>query len=102
MLDFGWFEIRSDIFVLTICVVSLLLQTLLCFKVRRTWPRLIPAGLFFCLAAGFTLAAHFMDGWDRFGMFILALCAALPLAACGLGWGIWWLIRRRKLDTDKK
>ena len=53
MLDFGLFDIRTDIFVLIVSVVFLLIQLLLCFKVKPIWIRLLPLLLFFVLTVGF-------------------------------------------------
>ena len=102
MLDFWLFEIRTDIFVLTVSVVILLIQFLICFKVKQIWIRLLPLLLFLSLTVGFAAASFFLEDWDRFGMAVLALFSAFPLAACGVGFGIWRIVSRRKRDKDTK
>mgnify|MGYP006923322861 CR=1 FL=1 len=102
MLDFGLFEIRTDIFVLIVSVVFLLIQLLLCFKVKQMWIRLLPLLLFFVLTVGFAVTSLFLEDWDRFGVAVLALFSAFPLVACGVGFGVWWIVSRRKRNQHNK
>lgn len=95
MLHFGLFDLRTDIFILLLLVGVILLQTLLCYK-AKPWLRRIPV----CLLAGAMLVlivlGIFHDGWDRVGFLFLAGCAAILMAAAGIGWGIWWIFKGRK------
>ena len=102
MLDLGLFEIRTDIFVLTVAIVFLLIQLLLCFKVKQIWIRLLPLLVFFIFTVGFAVTSLFLEDWDRFGMAVLALFSAFRLAACGIGFGIWWIVSRGKRNKDTK
>lgn len=96
MLDFGIFEIRTDIFVLIVSVLCLLLQFFLCGKLKKTFVKLLPVILFSFIILIFLVLASVFDDWDRFGFLVLALCFAIPLAACGIGWGIWAIVKKQK------
>ena len=96
MLHFGSFNIRTDIFVLILSVVILTVQFLFCFKVKNTIVRLIPVCLFSCLTLVFTALIFVFEGWDSLGFLLLAICSAVLLLVCGLGWGIWRLVKNRK------
>ena len=74
-------------------VVVFVGQTVLCFTVRRLWIRLVPTVLFFVAALGFLAASPFVEGWTAVGCILLALLGAGFGATCGLGWGIWWMIK---------
>ena len=96
MLHFGSFDIRTDIFVLILSAILLIAQLLLCFKVKKTVVRLIPVCLLSCLTVVFTALIFVFEGWDSLGFLIIAICSAALLLVCGLGWGIWWLVKNRK------
>ena len=76
--------------------VLLPLQLLLCFKVRSRLLRLLPVILCFLLVGLFLFLAHCNPGWDSLGYLFLALFAGFLLAACGIAWGIWAIINKRK------
>ena len=99
MLHFGFFDIRTDVFVLLAAIIFVLIQALLCFKVKKVIVRLIPAILSLAAIIVFAVLAFVFEGWDRLGYLLLAIFAAILLAVCGLGWGIWSitkLIRKKK------
>lgn len=102
MLHFGSFEIRTDIFVYIVAAIVLLVQLLLCFKVKNKHVRLIPVYLFSLLTAVFAVLSFVFDGWDRVGFVVLAVCAAFFLLVCGTAWAIWRLVRRRRENKDNK
>ena len=96
MLHFGAFDIRTDLFILTLSATILLLQLILCFKIKTRWIRLSPVVLLAVLVAVFCVLGVFFDGWDRVGFLFLAVAAALLLLVCRAAWGIWaWLKRCR-------
>ena len=74
--------------------VILPLQLLLCFCVKPLLFRfslmlLILAALIVCVIAG-----HIAGGWHALFLFVFApIYAALMLIACGIGWGIWGIVR---------
>ena len=96
MLDFGIFEIKTEIFILILSVLVLALQLLLCFKATRLFVRLLPAILFAILTAVFFVLIFLSEGWDSVGFLLLAICAAALLLCCGIGWGIWAIVRKAK------
>lgn len=102
MLHFGAFEIRTDIFVYIVAVIVLLVQLLLCFKVKSRHVRLVPVYLFSLLTAVFAVLSLLFDGWDRVGFVALAVCAAFFLLVCGAAWAIWRLVKRRRENKGKK
>ena len=96
MLAFGIFEIKTEVFLLILAVLTLALQLFLCFKVRSLALRLLPAILFAVATVVFFTLVFLTDGWDSLGFLLLALCSAMLLAMCGIGWGIWGILRHRK------
>lgn len=99
MLHFGSFSIRTDIFVLILSVALTAIQLLLCFKVKNKLIRLIPVILFSFLTAIFFVLIFVFEGWDSLGFLVLAICSAVILAACGIAWGIWWVVSKKLLQS---
>ena len=98
MLDFGFFEIKTEYFVLILSVLTLSLQLLLCFKAKKLFPRLLPLILFAILTAVFFVLIFLSSGWESVGFLLLAICAAILLLVCGIGWGIWGIIQHHKTN----
>ncbi len=96
MIDLGIFEIKTEIFILILSVFTLALQLLLCFKAKRLFLRLLPVILFAILTAVFFVLIFLNEGWDSIGFLLLAICAAILLLFCGIGWGIWRIIQHHK------
>ncbi|MBQ2251349.1 MAG: hypothetical protein II329_00130 [Clostridia bacterium] len=96
MLHFGSFDIRTDIFVYIVATIVLLVQLLLCFKVKNKHIRLMPVYLFSLLTVVFGILAIFFDGWDRVGFLVLAACAAFFLLVCAAAWAVWRVVNRRR------
>ena len=95
MLHFGAFDIRTDVFVLLLSVLWVLLQALLCLKVKKKHVRLMPVYLTLALTVVFAALGMIFDGWDGFGFFFLAICSAILLADSGIGWGIYAIVRKK-------
>ncbi len=96
MLHFGPINIRTDIFVFILFFAFLLLQILLCSKVKSKLLRLIPVLLFSGASVIFAITAFFFDGWDTVGFLFLAICSAVLLIACGIGWLIYCFVKKQK------
>lgn len=96
MLHFGAFDIRTDVFVLLLSVLWVLLQLLLCLKVKKKAVRLLPVYLALALTVVFAALGIIFDGWDALGFFFLAICSAILLADSGIGWGIYAIVRKKK------
>ena len=98
MIDFGIFEIKTELFLLILAVLTLALQLFLCFKVRSLALRLLPAILFAVSTAVFFVLVFATDGWDSLGFLLLALCTATLLAVCGIGFAVWAIVKKRKTN----
>ena len=55
----------------------------------------IPALLFIAMAVTAT-------GWDNLGYIFLAIFTGFMLLMCGIGWGIWWMIHRKKQNKTQR
>ncbi|MBR5123794.1 MAG: hypothetical protein IKU90_01575 [Clostridia bacterium] len=73
--------------------VLLPLQLLLCFKVKSKLVRLVPVCLLALPTVLFAVLSVTATGWDALGYLFLALFAGFALLLCGVGWGIWGMIR---------
>ena len=82
-------------------MMRLSLWLMLMFKGKRYW-QVRELFLFFVLTVGFAVTSLFLEDWDRFGVAVLALFSAFPLVACGVGFGVWWIMSRRKRNQHKK
>ena len=96
MLHFGTVDIRTDIFVLILFFAIILLQLLICFKVKSKILCLLPVIIFACASVILAVASLFFDTWDTVGFLFLAICSALLLIACGIGWWIWKMICKKR------
>lgn len=73
--------------------VFLPIQLLLCFKAKRRMIRLLPVIILSVLTVFFLVMAVTATGWDGIGYIFLAIFISFMLLACGIGWGIWAIIR---------
>ena len=94
MIDLGIFEIKTEIFILILSVLTLALQLLLCFKVKKLFLRLLPVILFAAATAIFFVLIFMSEGWDSVGFLLLAICAAILLLFGGIGWGTWAVLKK--------
>ena len=69
MLDFGIFEIRTDIFLLIVSVIFLLLQIFLCLKVKNVVLRLLPTAFFAVLTTVFAVMIFLVALDGEYGRF---------------------------------
>ena len=79
----------------------LLVQLLLCFKVKPLIIRLLPALILAAITALLLIATLISNGWNSLGYLILTLWAAILLAACGVGWAVWGISRLIKHIKSK-
>ena len=96
MLDFGLFEIRTDIFILILSVLTVIVQLFLCAKIKKLIIRLIPTIVLATVTVVFTILIFVFDGWDSVGFLLLAVWTAFLLGACGAAWALWWLLTKLK------
>lgn len=79
----------------------LLVQLLLCFKMKPLIIRLLPALILALITALLLIATLISNGWGSLGYLILTLWAAILLAACGIGWAVWGISRLIKYIKSK-
>lgn len=97
MFDIWWGDIELTTLTLIVSVVALLpIQLLLCFKAKSRTIRLLPIFIFSVLAVAFIVMNFVTPGWDGLGYIFLAIFAGIMIFMCGIGWGIWWIVSRRK------
>ena len=95
----GDIELTTAVLLFSV-VVLIPLQLLLCFKGKNGAVRLLPVtvlGLFTLLFLYLSVTAR---GWDGLGYMVLAIFGGIMLLACGVGWGIWAIIRRKERKKD--
>jgi len=98
-MDLKILEIDSDVFLLTISTIVLIIQLLLCFKIKNKFIKLIPVILFLILTIVFSIFIFILDGWDSVGCLLLAIGSLFLLFVCGISWIIWRF--NMKLEKDK-
>ena len=98
-MDLKILEIDSDVFLLTISTIVLIIQLLLCFKIKNKFIKLIPVVLFLILTIVFSIFIFVLDGWDSVGCLLLAIGSLFLLFVCGISWIIWRF--NMKLEKDK-
>ena len=79
--------------------VFLPIQLLLCFKVKKRIIRLLPVIVLALLTINFSVNAIVAQEWDGLGNLFFAIYTGIALFMCGIGWGIWWIVKwckRRK------
>lgn len=94
MLHFGTFDIRTDVFVLILLIMVAFLQMLICYKAKRLAIWLIPIFVLSTVTFVFAALGIAFDGWDSFGFFFVAFCATMLLLGCGIGIGVYEIVRK--------
>lgn len=91
---------RLGVFALALPVVpSFCSQLLLCRVSRRRWVQalpLLPVAALLAIA-GFYLVRD--SGWDRLAALIFGVAGIAPAVGVGLGWGIWYLGKRKEQEN---
>lgn len=77
-----------------IVIATLLIQLILCFKVKSKILRLLPILALILISAALILLCMVSTGWDSLAYALYAVFAGVLLIICGLGWGIWWVTKR--------
>jgi len=94
----GDIELIKAVFVLSV-VVLLLIQLLLCFKVKNKVIRLLPAILLSIFTIFFVAMASTATDWENLGYIFPVIFIGFMWLVCGMAWGIWAII---KLVKKKK
>ena len=81
--------------------VILLIQLLLCFKVKRVALRLIPTILLPLISVAFLVMTLTTSGWDFLGYLFFMLYTAFAWVIDGVAWGIWAMVRHIRTDRGR-
>ena len=81
------------VFISVIC--TLILQLLLCFKVKKIFIKLLPIALLIVSTIVFSVCSASINGWGGLGYLFFALLSFGLILVCGVGWGVWSIIRKR-------
>ena len=93
----SYFEIDiPTIVVFVSAIATLILQLLLCFKAKKIFIKLLPIALLIVSTIVFSICSASTNGWDGFGYLFFALLSFGLIFVCGIGWGIWAIIRNRR------
>lgn len=95
----GEWSFEIDYLTLAVCVSAigaLVLQLFLCFKVRGLFIKLLPIFLLILATVAFSICSAVINGWDGLGYLFLAIFSFGLLIVCGIGWGIWAIIRKSR------
>lgn len=94
----GDIELIKTVLVLSVAVL-LLIQLLLCFKVKNKVIRLLPVILLSIVTIFFIAMASTATDWENLGYIFPAIFIGFMWLACDTAWGIWVII---KLIKKKK
>lgn len=82
-----------------ICIFTLIvvfpIQLALCFKVKSKIIRLLPVIILSVLTVAAAIATMVGIDWDALFYLICTIYLAIMLFVCGIGWGIWAIVRKR-------
>jgi len=102
MFDVWAGDIELTTAVLIFSVVLLSVQLLLCFKAKSKAIRLLPAITLSIATIIFVVMSVAITGWDGLGYVFLAIFTGFMLLMCGMGWGLWWAVKRRKQHKSQR
>lgn len=96
----NWYlEIDFPAIVVFVSVIAtLILQLLLCFKAKKIFIKLIPIALLIVSTIVFYICSTTINGWDGLGYLFFALLSFGLILVCGLGWGVWAIIGKRRSE----
>ena len=75
-------------------IATLILQFLLCFKVKKIFMKLLPMALLVVSTIVFSICSASVNGWDGLGYLFFALLSFGLLFVCGIVWGVWAIFRK--------
>ncbi len=95
-MDKSFFEIDfTTVIILVSAISALILQLLLCFKVKRTVIKFVPIALLTVSTIVFSICSAYINGWDGFGYLFFALLSFGLIFVCGIGWGLWAITQKK-------
>ena len=93
----GEWYLEIDLPAIVVFISVLILQLLLCFKVQKIFIKLLPIALLIVSTVVFSVCSASINGWDGLGYLFFALLSFGLILVCGVGWGVWSIIRKRNL-----
>ena len=91
----SYFEIDfPTIVVFVSAIATLILQLLLCFKVKKILIKLLPIALLIITTIVFSICSASINGWDGLGYLFFAMLSVGLIFVCGIGWVIWASIKK--------
>lgn len=85
----------TTVVILASAIIALIVQLLLCFKVKQIFIKLLPVALFIVSTIAFYICAVYVNGWDGLGYLFFAFLSFGLIFICGIGWGIWAIVQNR-------
>lgn len=76
-------------------IATLILQLLLCFKVKKVFIKLLPIILLIISTIAFSICSASINGWDGLGYLFFAVLSFGLIFVSGIGWIIWAIMRKR-------
>ena len=96
MLDIWIDDINIAPFIwIFILIVVLPIQLALCFRGKSKIVRLLPVIILSVLTVVSAIAATAGTDWDAVFCLVFAVYVAIMLFVCGIGWGIWAIVRKK-------
>ena len=102
MIDIGNFQISTEVFMISACIIIFAVQLVLCTYVKNLLIRLAPVILFSLSAVTLFIAARSAMDWSALGYLFIAIVAVFCDAACGLAWAFWALVRFFSKDKSER
>ena len=97
MLDIWIDDINIAPFIwIFILIVVLPVQIALCFNAKSKILRFLPIIILSVLTVATAIAATIGTDWSAVFYLIIAVYFAIMLFVCGIGWGIWAIVRKTK------
>ena len=94
MFDVWIGDMNFGLLILVIAAVVVLpVQLLLCFKVKSLVIRLMPIIILFMVIVVIIVTNLDTSGWDGLVFIFDAIYAAFMVLMCGIGWGVWAIVR---------
>lgn len=82
-------------FLVFIMLAAFGVQLFLCFRTKSLWLRFSLTALVLALFILFIVLGVAHSDFERLAYFILSVLTLAPMAGCGAGWGIWYLIQHQ-------
>lgn len=92
----------TEIAIIAIFAAVIIVQFLLCFKVKRIVLRLLPTAVLFAATAVFLVLTVITEGLDVIGYLLLTVYTGAMLISCGVVWGVFAIVKLIKRAARAK